>query len=162
MARLTYHGAEELADKLVTLGDKAKQITHHALFDGAGVVADAIKSAAQGLSVGTPAGNSETGHPYTGLTPEDKAEIVNSVGIAHFNESGDGVDTAVSFNGYVSRTEKGYPNGVPIPMLVRSIESGSSVRAKQPFVRPAVNSARSKALDAMAKVVDEEINNIMG
>ena len=43
----------------------------------------------------------------------------------------------------------------------RSLESGSSIANKRPFVRPAVNASRPAAEEAMAKVLDEEIEKIM-
>jgi len=162
MARMTYHGGDEFADQLLMLGKKGYGIAHRMLYEGAGLVADSLKNAAESLAVGTAKGNSETGHPFTGLTPEDKAEIVNALGIAEFDDTGDSVNTAIAFSGYLSRTEDAYPNGVPIPMILRSIESGSSVRVKQPFIRPAVNAVRSKVLETMGNVADEEINKIMG
>ena len=46
-------------------------------------------------------------------------------------------------------------------MIARSVESGSSVRDKHPFVRPAVNAAKAEALKACEKVIDEETKKIM-
>ena len=48
-----------------------------------------------------------------------------------------------------------------MPLLVRSIESGSSVRRKFPFVRRAVNSSQNQAVKAMEDTIDRETGIIM-
>jgi hypothetical protein len=45
-------------------------------------------------------------------------------------------------------------------LIAAATESGSSVRAKLPFVRPAVNVTRKKVIAAMEKAVDDEMKKI--
>ena len=47
-------------------------------------------------------------------------------------------------------------------LIARAINSGSSVRMKHPFIRPAIAKHREAALDAMRKAVEQEINNSGG
>lgn len=162
MASITYKGTDEMMETLIRLAEHGRDVTSAALYAGAGVMADALKASAQTLPVGTPKGNSPSGHPYTGLTPEDAEDIAGAVGIAPFDRKGDTVDTVVGFDGYTRRAEKGYPQGVPIPMLVRSLEAGSSVRTKRPFVRTAVNGAKAGALSAMKEAGEDKINEYLG
>ena len=82
------------------------------------------------------------------------------MGVAPFRDSPDQVDTLIGFNGYLTRKEENYPNGVPAQLVARSIESGSSVRAEHPFVSPAVRAARSAALRAMDETGEREIRKI--
>lgn len=152
--RMTYHGADELADKLMLLGEHGTSIAKAALYDGAAVVADAIHSAVGSLP-------SVTTRPFDGVSDSDREDLAAGIGIAKFAESADSVDTAISFNGYARRTEARYPNGVPLAMIARSLESGSSLRQKHPFVRPAAQGAKAAALAAMAKKAEEEVNKIM-
>lgn len=161
MATLKYSGGEEFADKILALGEQGEAIAKHALFVGAGVVADAIKNAIAQLPTGTPKGNSPTGHPFTGLTEDDKEDLLNGLGIARFESGRDEVSTAISFAGYTRRTEDDYPGGVPLAMIARSIESGSSVRTKNPFVRPTVSKIKGKAVSEMGKTASDDIKNAM-
>ena len=44
----------------------------------------------------------------------------------------------------------------PIPVIVNSINSGTSFMNKQPFVRKAANNGGKKAMEAMKKVIETE------
>ena len=57
---------------------------------------------------------------------------------------------------------KQYPKGLPNQLLARAIESGSSVRQKKPFVRPAVTATKKQAIAEMEKIIDEEVEKSMG
>lgn len=46
-------------------------------------------------------------------------------------------------------------------MIARSVESGSSVVEKHPFVDPAVRSAKKAAIEAMAAALDEAVRKQM-
>lgn len=167
MARMNFTGVEEFSNKILALGTDAESVAKAALYDGAGVVADALRQAVDTLPT-------EKMHPVPGMpngdqygvlnviTEEDKQDLKGGVGIAKFENKRGGVTTAVSFNGYARRTEKKYPKGVPLAMIARSIESGSSTRAKHPFVRPLAKRVQAAALDAMIKGADKRINEIMG
>ena len=155
MARLTFKGTEEFADKLLALGTKAEDMCKMAVYDGAGVVADALRSSVNTIPIVT------TAHPFDGLSEEDREDLAGGIGIAKFDSDGNGVTTAISFNGYARRKEKKFENGVPLALLARSLESGSSLRAKHPFVRPAIAAAKAAALSAMAEKVEEEIKKTM-
>lgn len=161
MASLTFKGADDFADKLLALGEESAKIAKHALYEGAGTVADALRAAVESLPEGTPKGNSPSGHPFEGLTREDKEDLLNGLGVARFEEGHNSVSTAISFSGYARRTEKNHPNGVPLALIARSMESGSSVRKKHPFVRPTVNRIKQQAVDAMARTANDDIQNAM-
>ena len=150
-----YSGVDELAAQLNELGEAASAVLGYALYDGAAVIADAYIGAIRGLPVGTPKNNSPTGHPFEGLTPELVEELAAGVGIAHFDDTGDGRSTSVSIEGYFSA-------GQPLPMIARSLESGSSVRQKHPFVRHAVNAAKAACEQAIAAAAERKISEIVG
>ena len=68
----------------------------------------------------------------------------------------------LGFDGYDNVKTDSYPHGRPIMMIARSLESGSSVREKHPFIRPAINSSKKAALEACQRIIDEEMKNQMG
>lgn len=159
--RMTFTGGEEFSEKLRALGTDAEGIARMALYDGAGVVAKALKNA-----VGQLPRDNTSGRPFNGpldvITTADLADLAAGVGIAKFGEdSRNRITTSITFNGYARRTEGRYPKGVPLAMIARSIESGSSVRKKHPFVRKTARAAKSAALAAIAETAEAEINKHM-
>ena len=160
MARMTVKGLEDFSTMIVALGQKGHEVLSAALYAGAGVLADAVKQAVSSLPEEdwrfvTP------GWKKLGvLTPSEKSDLVNAVGIAKFKSDGGKTDTAIGFDGYSSRPTKKYTQGVPLAMIARSIESGSSVRQKHPFMRQAANAASSRAQQAMQDAAYQKIDEI--
>ena len=151
MARMVYKGPQKLADMLELMGDDSEKIAKVALYDGVRAMADALVDAIEALP------DASGPRPYAGLLPEDKEDMIEGLGVASFDSNGDVIDTHITIDGYARRTEKHYPNGVPLAMLARSLESGSSVRKKHPFVRPAANAAKTKVLAAIDAKMNEQI-----
>ncbi len=142
MAKIEMTGASDVLKMLNDLSRTTGDICRRAVFSGAGVLANALAEAVEDLPAeefhplpGAPNG----GDPLNVVTQDDKEDIRKGLGISRINDTGDGADVAISFNGYTRHTERKYPNGVPIPMVVRSIESGSSTRRKNPFIRRTVS-----------------------
>ena len=156
MARLSFTGLEEFSDKISALGAGAEGMARMALYDGAGVVADALRESVMSLPL-----TGRSGKPYEGLLPDDREDLANGIGIAKFETRGGSVTTSLGFNGYARRTERKYPKGVPLAMLARSLESGSSVRAKHPFVRSTVRRVKTAVQEAMAKRVQDTIKDTL-
>lgn len=167
MAKMTFNGCTEIVNMLDKVGAKADKLAAAALFEGAKVTADMLREAIDGLPT-------EGFHPLPGahnngdqfgplrvLTPDDKADLAASLGITKFEHGSDGVSTSISFaNGYSHHKSKKYPRGIPLPLIARSIESGSSARAKKPFVRPTARKAEGPAAAAMQAKLDEMTNNL--
>lgn len=97
----------------------------------------------------------------TRMTDSEKKGLLNSLGIAPMEIEDGYMNVKIGFDGYNDIKTEQYPQGQPNVLIARAVESGSSVRYKQPFVRPAVNAARAEALKACEKVIDREIKKIM-
>ena len=148
MAKVTVSGLAEISKKITALGDAGDAIGKMAVYDGAAVITDEIRKQINAL----PEDKDRYltgGEQYNVITPRDKRDLANSLGIARIERTAKGIRTVIGFAGYGSRKTKKYPKGLPMAMLARSIESGSSVRAKRPFVRKTVNSKRKTAQAAM-------------
>lgn len=150
-------GGEEFSALLNLAADKFVTVAKAAVYAGAGVIADAIKAEIQDLP--EESGYLPNGKKRNVITPWDKQILQERIGIAKIECTGDKANTVVSFAGYNGKPTKKYPNGVPIPMIARSIESGSSVREKNPFIRRAFNKSKTpatnKAIDAGQNVLNE-------
>ncbi|MBO7669898.1 MAG: hypothetical protein J6S60_04845 [Oscillospiraceae bacterium] len=154
-------GLEEFVSMLEVLGKSGKKITAMALYDGAAVAAEAVVQAVNALPT-EPDRGAPRGRPYQVITPEDQAALAEAVGISKFQHSGDSVDCSVGIGGYGGHTEPDYPGGVPMPLIARSIESGSSVRAKHPFFRKAISGARGSIVAKMEETANKIMEEIIG
>lgn len=161
MAKMAIRGTDELELKLSKLGKMSTKIAKNVVMAGAQPVADEIRRGLESLQVDG-LKQLKNGEKFNVSPYGEIKDLKNSLGIAPSDIDGGGnVNTKVGFDGYGSYPTKKYPKGVPNKLIARSIESGSSVRQKKPFVRTAVNRSKKKSLDEMQKKCDEEIEIIM-
>lgn len=162
MAKITFKGQSEYYEKL-------KQMEEHFLSDepieravakGAAPVADAIRSNLEGLP-DERFRRLYNGDKFLVLSQAEKNDLSASFGLAPVKKNKSGfIHTKAGFDGYGSHPTKTYPQGVPNQLVASAVESGSSVRQKMPFVRPAVNATRKKAVSEMEKSIDEDLKKI--
>lgn len=155
-------GIEELGSMLAKLGERAQEVASGALFDGAGIVADAMR-AAVGSIVTEPfhyvADADSVGKRYA--SPDEKAALVGKSGIAKFHKDGDGVDTLIGISGQAGyATVGGKPKAVRL--IARSINSGTSFMHKQPVFRRAKSKANGPAQAAIVSKAEQMFNEIIG
>lgn len=154
MAKLTFTGLDGYIAQLEKLRQSADGITKKALYEGAGVTADEIRSAVEAL----PTDNDRSaGHYLKGITDEQKAALAKGLGVAPFQSEGDRIDTT----GYSDIQTPKYPQGQPLALIARIAESGTSFSQKTPFVRKALKTAKPKAETEMKKVFETEIKRTM-
>lgn len=140
MARMTFKAGEEYALRLSRLATGSTEIAKKAIYAGAGIVADKIRA---NLSTNLAGSKQSSG------------DLAASLGITPVTTDRDGwINAKIGFDGYDRR-------GVPNQLKARVMESGSSKVRKHPFVRPAVTATRKTAVDAMQRVIDEEIKKTM-
>ena len=157
MAKLTFTGLDGYIAQLEKLRQSADGITKKALYEGAGVTADEIRSAVEAL----PTDNDRSaGHYLKGITDEQKAALAKGLGVASFQSEGDRIDTLVGFTGYSDLITTEHPKGVPA-LIARIAESGTSFSQKTPFVRKALKTAKPKAEAEIKKVFETEIKRTM-
>lgn len=148
-------GMAEISEHLSQLADRAPAVAAMALYNGAGLMADEIRKGAESIRTGP--GSDRNDARYA--TPEEKEIVLNAAaGIAKFNKNGTEVDTSVGFRnaGYAQLNGK----TVPIPLIVNSINSGTSFMHKQPFFRKAARTATPKAMAKMKETVETEWQKI--
>ena len=168
-------GMEQLYDAFDKLPDKARKIAAEALFEGAGVVADAVSKAVNGIA--TEKFKYAKGDRKRLPSPEEKAILLNSRhGVAKFRKGGVYVQTSVGFDnsGYgvitwnhakSSNSRTKYKQGAngrmvhasqgtgasmkPVPLIANAINSGTSFMKKQPFLRKAFTQSKGPATAAI-------------
>lgn len=158
MARRTMRvdGIEELSEVLSHLANAAEFVAPMALYDGAGVVADAVTASINEIQT-EPYHYAATDQRKP--SPEEKELLLQgAAGIARFEKNGSEVQTSVGFDnaGYGMLMGR----RVPIPMIANAINSGTSFMQKQPFFRKAVNRAKAAAQAAMLARGEAELEKI--
>lgn len=146
MARMNLKGCNEFIQKLENLTMHTEPIMKKALYVGAREIRKAVAEAAAGVPVQDEYVNKN--EMRTGIRAEDKAKLMEGVGVAKHRNDGGSVNTAVGFR----RGTAG---------IARKVESGTSYMQKHPFVRRATNRARRAAEAEMKKVFEEETQKLM-
>ena len=96
--RLEIEGMDELFSKLKKAEDKSLGIAAQGLYEGAGIVANAVSAAVQGIR--TEPFKYAKGGQKRKPSPEEKAALVGAPhGVAKFRKKLGRVDTSVGFNG---------------------------------------------------------------
>ena len=165
MAKIDFKGIDEYSKKLEILFKDTEKVVREAVYEGAAVVADEIKAGLKGLPIEEgknglpPVGTAE--HKLSGVSRRQKSDLIDSFGLAPIENDGGYIQTNAGVDGYGSIPTKKYPNGVPNAMLMRSIESGTTFRDKNPVFRKAVNRSRKQCEEKMAETIDQKIEEIM-
>lgn len=160
MAKMTIKTPKELTLQLNQLSDQIPNIAEKALRAGANILADTIRQNLNALPEDRFRKLSD-GESFVGVPERQKKDLQDSLGITPVKIDRKGYyNLKVGFDGYGSYPTKKYPKGLPNQLLARSIESGSSVRQKTPFVGPAVKNAKKAVLQAMQEEANLEIEKI--
>lgn len=134
--------------------DKVQEIISASIYEGAGMVADEIKKEMKNLPVAS--------NMHYGVTKDEKEDMIDGFGISPMQKLNDDHNVKIGFSGYSQRrSSKKYSKGIPIPLIARSIISGTSFRVKNDFVRRAVNRIRKKSIEKMDNVINEKIKEEM-
>ena len=159
-------GLQELRHAMEQLPEKAADVAALALYDGAGVMADSVSKAVQGIAT-EPFKYAKDGHKRR-PSPEEKAIVANANhGVSKFKKNGLTVQTDVGYkgNGYGkitwnharsggrtkykvgyggkatrSQSQEGKSAGIsakPVEVIVNAINSGTSFMERQPFLNKA-------------------------
>ena len=150
-------GLNELVSAMGKLGEEAPHVAARGLYDGAGVVADAVSTAVQGIAT-EPfkyAGRGKTRKP----SPEEKAIVTGAKhGVAKFRNTGVSVQTSVGYQnaGYAQLGNK----TKPVPLIANAINSGTSFMQRQPFFRKAFSQSQGAATAKIEATILEELDKL--
>lgn len=160
MARnLTVSGLDLLFDQLRAAEAKCQDVAAKGVYVGAGIIADevrrqinSIQTAQHGVSIG------DVRLP----TDAEKAILQQEhvMGIVPFTKNGADVSTVIGI-----RQDSGYAyigkRRVPVPLIARSIEHGTSFMRKTPFFRTAVNRSKKEAKQATTQYIERSLQDIL-
>jgi len=165
MAKITVKTPDEFCLKLSKLETGQEEIAGKAIYAGAKIVADQIRANLKAIPEDK-FRYLRNGDKLNSISKSAKEGLANQFGVSSMKIDKDGnYNVKCGFmdylDGEIVPATKGYPNGLPAAMVARSIESGSSVRQKHPFVRPAIAATKEPAKQEMGRVIDEECAKIM-
>lgn len=150
-------GMNELIGNMDKLEEQAPHVAARGLYDGAGVVADAVSQAVQGIAT-EPfkyAARGKTRKP----SPEEKAIVTGAKhGVAKFRNTGVSVQTSVGYQNAGYATLNGKTK--PVPLIANAINSGTSFMQKQPFMRKAFSQSKGAATAKIEATILEEIEKL--
>lgn len=156
---------DEYERKLSKLGDEKliRAIANKSIFNGAAIVANAIKASINGLTAVPDVENLKNWKQKkkSQLTIGQKQGLLEGLGIAKFKNTNGYINTKIGFNGYNSIRTKKYPQGQPNTLIARMVEGGGSTYEAQPFIRKAVTASKSAAVEAMGVTIDNEMKSLM-
>lgn len=159
MATMKFKGLDDYIKKLERLSNNAEATIKKALYKGAGVAADSIKSSIEGINTDD---RPHTGNEMrTGPTTIQKIGLVRSFGISPMKTKAGTIDVKLGFDGYNAVRSERWPKGQPNVMIARSVESGTSWMQKQPFMRKAERQAKALVELEIKKTLEEEIAKII-
>lgn len=144
--------------KLETLRDEGREMIGEAIHDGAGVVADAVRSQINALPVAQV--YAKDGERISTITSVQKKGLQEGFGISPLKQDGSFLNVKLGFAGYNGQKTHAHPNGVPNSVIARSLVAGTSFRAKNDFVGRGVNSSKNKAEKTMEQKFDEAVRKI--
>lgn len=159
MAKLKMQGLEEYERQLLKLKNISRECIGQAIYDGAGVVADAVKQGIVSLPVDE--GPAKRGGMLHGINLAQKQGLSDGFGIARMQDENGFLHVKLGFDGYNSVKTKSFPNGQPNSMIARSLQTGTSFRQRIPFVDQAVSKTKQACEDAMKKKFDEALEKAL-
>ncbi len=164
MPSMKVEGLDEVYSKLKALadGNAIEAVQKHAVYKGMEQIKQEMEAQIRALPEQEGYVNVKKGQPPRSvITKREKEQLLKHLGISKMEEKNGSVYNSISFDGYTDIKTKKYPNGVPAVLIARSINSGSSVRQKKPFVRQAKAAAQNKATEAAKEAAYDSLNKIM-
>lgn len=162
MAKYQFRGLEEYARYLQKVGANTPEICGKVVYAMADIVADQVRENLSKLPTVTEAEalGAYRANETTDLTKAQKKGLEDGFGISPMQNDNGYYNVKLGFDGYNKVKTRKYPQGQPNAMIARAVESGSSVRKKDPFIRRAVNATQKQAVEKGKRVADDEIAKI--
>lgn len=147
MPRIELKGLDDLAFMLNRLTDQSETAIKRAIYDGAGIMADAVRGNIGSIRTGGPSDWERR------RREAQKAGLQEGLTTYKIENKGDKIEGGVGFDGYNSL-------GQANRMIARVFNSGTSFSSKQPFFDRAVRSSRYAARQAVISGIESEIEKI--
>lgn len=149
MPRIELKGLDDLAFMLNRLTDESETAIKRAIYDGAGIMADAVRANIGSIRSGGPSDWERR------RREAQKAGLQEGLTTYKIENKGAVIEGGVGFDGYNSLEQANQ-------MVARVFNSGTSFSSKQPFFERAVRSSRGAARQAVIAGIEKEISKLTG
>ena len=147
MPKIVLKGLDDMAFMLNRLTDKSETVIKRAIYDGAGIMADAVRGNIGSIRTGGPSDWERR------RREAQKAGLQEGLTSFMIKNNGYKIEGGVGFDGYNSL-------GQANRMMARVFNSGTSFSSKQPFFDRAIRSSRNAARQAVISGIESEINKL--
>ena len=158
MAKVITSGFDDLIKELNDIADHSDEICSKALYKGAGLMADRLKASIDGLST-----EDQRKKRSRNLLPYEKEALQKGLSIFKFkhDKSRDYVQTSITFTGRVDHHTERYPEGLPVIVLARSINSGTTFRRANRYFPTTVRKNAQAVEKEMADTTERELKKFI-
>lgn len=158
MAKVIISGFDTLIDELNDIADHSETICKKALYKGAGLMADQLKTSIDGLAT-----EDQRKTRSRKLLPYEKEALQKGLSIFKFehDKSRDYVQTSITFKGRVPHLTERYPTGLPVIVLARSINSGTTFRRANRYFPTTVRKNAQAVEKEMADTTERELKKFI-
>lgn len=165
MAEFTNEGIQEFVDLCIFTDRQLDRVIGRSIYPGGRLVANAVKKAIEGIHTDDHLFKFAAKYDRlrTGPTKREKAWIAKSFGIAEIRRNIHGWNVKLGFDGYsdIQTTNPKIKMGVlPNALIARSVNSGTSFMAAQPFMDISVRQNTQACEKAIEEQFDKEIAKI--
>ena len=162
MAKIEVAGLDEFMSDLKKLKDEVRNINKGALGEGAKVAAERFGEALESLPIRP---DKLTGKQHSerlyGVTESEHAQLMESFGIARFQQSGGGWNTSVNVSGYIDTPSPTYGNQVPARLLLAAVENGTEFRRPAHVMGKVTRGLKGEVEAAMQDYIDKKTKEII-
>lgn len=153
MAKVVSSGFDELAAMFGELADHSGDVAAAAVYAGAGLMADKLRSSLDNLQV-----EDSREHKTKSVLPYEKVALQNGMVITKFiRDKGRGfTQTSITFKGRSDHRTESFPDGVPTILLARAITKGTTFRIANRFIPNTANRNRKAVEQLMAETTERE------
>jgi len=163
MAKITFTGVEGTMARLNALEVSLKdQVIGKMVYNGASIVADAVRDEIERLPTSQHKGKrwfGRPGHLARGPSEEQKKGLLASLGVSPMRDDNGFLNVSIGFDGYNQVRTRRWPNGEPNQMVARSVARGTSFMEANPFFKASVEKTRTKAKRAMKETAEKVLKN---
>jgi hypothetical protein len=157
LAKCKIEGISEYTAQLNRLEADSLPIIRKCIYDGAAIMADAIKGAIDQIPTRSNKVFGTDQNMLTGITARQKDGLRNSFGISPMSDRNNQQSVKLGFDGYNDVVTDKYPSGQPNQLIARAIESGTSWLQPCHFMSKAQNANKAAVEAKMAETCDAEI-----
>lgn len=158
MAKLKFDGLDEYVRQLEKLSDMSRECIGRAVYEGAGVIANAVRDAIEAIPIDERF--VKDGQMLNGISRLQKDGLLEGFGIAPLQNDNGYMHVKLGFAGYNGVRSNQFPDGQPNSMIARSVNSGTSFRARIPFVDNTVRQKKNECEEKMKETFETELRKV--